>query len=301
MPPIRTLVLLFWILLAAPAWLPAADLRIMTWDIEDAFPAEKTAVLAQAVRKHKVDILALQNVSSTGARFHHSIQAELDKLFGANVYRHAVTQGSRFDGNAVFWNSKTVQVGDSSGDASIRMAAKSLRPAQIIHARSGAFDFRLVNVNLYEGSDDDDDTKLRQAAVLRTLLKKIAGPSGTNPLILAGNLQMGFPNEKVYDEMTDDFDVFENPAYQELNADGFLKFCTRDTIRKNPRAFSFIGDLLDCRRLVDHIAANDAAAKRYVKGSAQVVRIDREFFDSMDDYEWNFSDHLPVIARFKTK
>jgi hypothetical protein len=112
---------------------------------------------------------------------------------------------------------------------------------------------------------------------------------------------MGFPGEKVYDELTDDYDVYSNPAYQVLNADGFLKFCTRDIVRKNSQAFSFIGDLLDSRRLADHIAANEPAWNRYVKGSAHVVRIDKEFFDSLDDYEWNFSDHLPVAARFKTR
>ena len=41
--------------------------------------------------------------------------------------------------------------------------------------------------------------------------------------------------------------------------------------------------------------------ENYVKGRGKVVRIDKEFYDDLDDYEWNFSDHLPVIAKFKTK
>ena len=289
------------VLWACSGSLGAADLRVMTWDVEDAYPSDKTEVIAGAVKKHKVDILALQNVQISGTRFQQEVQDQLDKLFGKGVYRNAVTASTRFDGNAIFWNTRTVQASDENEDDSLKMTSKRLRPAQVMHVRAGSLDFRVVNVNLYEGVDQDDDAKIRQATLLRNLLKKIGGRDESKALILVGNLQMGFPDEKIFDELTDDFDVNTNPAFRELNSDNFLKFCTRELARKNPHAFSYIGDLLESSRLIDHVAANDAAWKYYVKGSAEVVRIDKEFFDSLDDYEWNFSDHLPVIAKFRTK
>lgn len=281
--------------------LQAADFRVMTWDLEDAYPLGKAAVLAQAVKKHKVDILALQSVQTAGTRFHQAIQEQLDKLFGKGVYRHAATAGSRFDGNAVFWNTRIIQVAYTAEDYSLKRASSNQRPAQILRARAGGFDFQFVNANLEVGIEEGETEQVKQASLLRILLKKIEGRGGTQSVILAGNLQMSFPGEKVYDGLGDDFDVEKNPAFGKLNSDDFLKFSTREIARKNPRAFSYIGDVLEGGRLTDHIAANASAWEHYVKGSAKVVRIDKEFYDDLDDYEWNFSDHLPVIAKFRTK
>ena len=281
--------------------LQGADFRVMTWDLEDAYPPGKAAVLAKAVKKHKVDILALQSVQTTGTRFHQVIQNEIDKVFGKGVYRHAATTGSRFDGNAIFWNTRTIQVAGIDEDASLKRASSYQRQAQIVRAKAGSFDFVFVNVNLEVGVEEGEAAQVKQASILRSLLKKIEGRGAVQPLILAGNLQMSFPGEKVYDDLTDDFDVETNPAFQQLNTDDFLKFCTREVARKNPRVFSSIGNLLESGRLTDHIAANASAWKHYVKASAEVVRIDKEFYDSLEDYEWNFSDHLPVMAEFKTR
>lgn len=287
-----------WLLSAVAAF--CSDLRVMTWDLEDAYPPEKAAVIAKALKKHKVDILAVQSVQTYGARFQDSIQAELDKVFGTGTYKHASTRGSRFDGNAVFWNTKTIQVGESVADISLKSASPNQTPVQLLRVKSGEFNFHFINVTLDQGDDEGEQSQIKQAGLLRNLLKKTASKDNV-AIILAGNLAMGFPNEKVFDDLTDDYDVESNPAFHELNPDGFLTFCTRDIEKKNPRAFSFIGDLLESGRLVDHIAANAPAWKHYVKGSAQVVRIDKEFYDSLEDYEWNFSDHLPVLAEFSTK
>ena len=278
----------------------AVDLRVVTWDVEDAYPLGKAAVLAQAIKKHKVDILALQSVQTSGTRFDEIIQKELDKLVGRGVYRHAATSGSRFDGNAIFWNTRMVQIAGVAVDKSLDPGRMSRPPVQILSVRAGSFEFQLVNVNLAEDHDVDGSQEMKRAERLCRLLKKIEGRD-FRPVILAGNLDMGFPGEKVFDEVDDDDDEEDNDAYERLNPDGFLHFCTRELARKKPHVFSYVGDVLEGGRLTDHIAANAPAWKHYIKGSAEVVRIDREFYDDLDDYEWNFSDHLPVISEFKTK
>jgi len=278
----------------------AADLRIMTWDVEDAYPLNKAAVLAKAVKKHRVDILALQSVQTSGTKFDELVQEELDKVAGRGVYRHVATSRSRFDGNAIFWNTRTVRDGRVVSDSSIDPGRMSRPAALILSARAGNFQFQLVNVNLDEDRDVDDEAENTRARRLCRLLKKI-GDHDSKPVILAGNLDLGFPGERVFDEVDDDYDAEEHPAYEVLNPDGFLEFCTREIAEKRPHAFSYVGDILEGGRLTDHIAANAPAWKRYIKGSAEVVRIDREFYDDLDDYEWNFSDHLPVMSEFKTK
>ena len=174
-------VLALWMI---PGSLQAADFRVMTWDLEDAYPLGKAAVLAQAVKKHKVDILALQSVQTTGTRFHQAIQKQLDKLFGKGVYRHAATTGSRFDGNAVFWNTRTLKVTETVVDDSLKSASPNRTPVQLIRAKAGGFEFRFVNASLVEGDDEGERTQIKQASLLRGLLKKIESEN-IDPIILA--------------------------------------------------------------------------------------------------------------------
>ena len=278
--------------------LQAASLRIMTWDIEDAYPPEKIPLIARVARDHDIDILALQNARSENLKIQDLIQAEFDKLFGREIFRHRVAPGSSRYGSVIFWNSRKVK---SLG--AVEEPIPQLKAAQILHGVSGGFDFFLVNVRLRQSDDlvddDDDEKKLNQASALHKLLKKIGGKNNSNPVILSGSLYLAFPDEEIYDEVMDESEKNPNPAYQRLNSDGLLTFCTREIAVKNPKAFSYVGDVLEGGRLLDHIAANAPAWKRYVHGSTRVVRVDKEHYESLDDYEWNFSDHLPVIAEFK--
>jgi endonuclease/exonuclease/phosphatase family metal-dependent hydrolase len=285
---------LFLLLLAGQAW--SAGLRVMTWDIEDAYPLDKYPVIARVVKEHKIDVLALQNVQTRQERIHQLIQRELDKTFGEGVYQHRVTTGQRFDANAVFWNTRTVQPMDQPEKQALQALRTGNRPAQIFRGKAKNFEFVLVNVNLYEGLLDEEGPKLDQAAALRDLIRKLQKNA---PVILTGNLQMGLPGERVYDEISDSYEAQESPAYAKLNPDGLLQFCTGDLMKRNPRAFSYVGDVLEGGRLTDHIAATPAAWKRYAQGSARVVRVDQDHYDSLDDYEWNFSEHLPVMAEFR--
>ena len=294
--PMTSRVALFWILSSACAL--AADCRIMTWDLEDAYPLEKAATIARVIKKHHADIVALQSVQTHGTKFHDAIQEELDKLFGRDVYQHVATRGSRFDGNAVFWNTRTVQVNGSSVENSLQSVCPHQTPMELLHVKAGTFEFQFINVCLDQDEDENDDTEVKQASLLRRFIKKIQGTEAS-PVIVAGNFDMGFPDERVYDQVMDDYDDESNPAYHKLNSDNFLKFCTRDIVKKHPRAFSYIGDILEGGRLTDHIAANDAAWKQYKNGSAEVIRVDKEFYSGLEDYEWNFSDHLPVAADFQ--
>jgi endonuclease/exonuclease/phosphatase family metal-dependent hydrolase len=294
-PAVKSLYLALFLFVGA-GLLDAAEIRVMTWDIEDAYPMDKYPVIAKVVREQKVDILALQNVQTKQERIHQTIQRELDKLFGQGVYKHTITTGQRFDANVIFWNTRTVQPIDSPETQALQTRNTGSRPMQIFRAKAKNFEFTIVNVNLYEGLLDEEGPKLDQAAELRDLIRRLQKSA---PVILTGNLQMGLPGERVYDEISDTYEDQESPAYAELNPDGFLSFCTKDLMARNPRAFSYVGDVLEGGRLTDHIAATQGAWKRYSQGSAHVVRVDKDHYESLDDYEWNFSEHLPVVANFK--
>ena len=275
----------------------ASDLRIMSWNIEDAMPHSKAAFIASTAKSEKADILALQDVNVTP----YNLINDLTEALGQN-WTYRVTKGSQ--GNkqlAIFWNTDSVKLKTSKvpkagayEERSIQVGDKRNEPAQVAYFQKGAFDFFLINVNLVKAWQDHD-MKLKQAAVLHDWVngKKRALSGTENDFIVVGTFNFGFPGERVNEG------TYNNPAYTSLSGNGLLTFTMQEVWKKDHSAFTYVGDWVDNDRLMDGFALSKPAVRHYVSGSSRIVRADQKFAN-MDDYEDDVSQHLPVIARFKT-
>lgn len=275
----------------------ASDLRIISWNIEDATPHDKALTIAKVAKENKADILALQNVNV--APYYHA--RDIAEALGAN-WRYEVTRKAENNRQlAIFWNVDSVRLKTSKvpnagifEETGVQAGDARNMPAQIGYFQKGSFDFFLINVNLMDAWQRQDD-KLAQAQVLHDWVKgkKLALSGTENDFIIAGTFNFGFPGESVLGDPED------NPSYSLLSGNGLLIFTMEESWKKDRSIFTYTGDWMDDNRLMDGFALSKPAWRHYVKGSSSVLRVDKTFKD-MDDYEDEVSYHLPVIARFNT-
>ncbi len=279
----------------------ASDLRIISWNIEDATPHSKADFIAKVAKEQKADILALQNVNATP----YYIANDLSEQLGGNWAYRVSTSAKNTKQLAIFWNTKTVSLKTSKvpnngiyEETDIQAGDSTAAPAQIGYFQKGSFDFFLINVNLIDAWQSQD-VKLKQAAVLHAWVsgKKKALSGTENDFVVAGSFNFGFPGERASAFLDDD--VIDNPSYSILEGNGLLKFTMYAAWKKDPSIKTYIGDWENDDRLVDGFALSKGATRHYVAGSSKVLPVDKQFED-VDDYMEHVSNHLPVIARFKT-
>lgn len=279
----------------------ASDLRIISWNIEDAVPHSKADFIAKTAKAEKADILALQEVNASP----YYLANDLSEQLGPNWDYRVTTSAKNTKQLAIFWNTKTVKLKTSKvpnhgiyEETDIQAGDLTAAPAQIGYFQKGAFDFFLINVNLIDAWQSQD-VKLKQAEVLHAWVsgRKKALSGTENDFIVAGSFNFGFPGERASAFLDDD--VIDNPSYSILEGKGLLKFTMYETWKKDPTAKTFIGDWEHDDRLVDGFALSKGAVRHYVAGSSRVLPVVKQFED-IDDYMERVSNHLPVIARFKT-
>lgn len=273
----------------------ASDLRIISWNVDDATPHSKAQFIAGVAREQKADILALQNINASP--YYHA--NEFSEALGANWSYRVTTSAKNSKQLAIFWNTDTVRLKMTKvpnigiyEETDVQGGDPTNMPAQIGYFQKGAFDFFLINVNLMNAWEGND-VKLKQAEVLHAWIsgKKKALSGTENDFIVAGTFNFAFPGELV------DGDVLSHPAYAQLEGNGLLTFTLKKAWQSDPKLFSYMGDWFDDPRLLDGFALSKPAMRHH--SGSQVLRVDQKFKD-MDDYRDDVSDHLPVIARFKT-
>src|SRR3989338_7979889 len=146
----------------------AGDLRVMSWNIEDATPHSKARVIAETAKKEKADILALQDVNVTP----YNLINDLTEALGDNWLYRVTKKAQGSKQLAIFWNAdsvnlKTTKVPKAGAyeDISLQVGERRNMPAQIAYFQKGAFDFFLINVNLIDAWENHDQN-LEQAEVL---------------------------------------------------------------------------------------------------------------------------------------
>lgn len=279
----------------------ASDLRIISWNIEDATPHSKADFLAKVAKEQKADILALQNVNATP----YYIANDISEQLGPDWAYRVTTSAKNTKQLAIFWNTRTVHLKLSKvpnngvyEETDIQAGDRSSAPAQIGYFQKGAFDFFLINVNLMDAWQSHD-VKLKQAEVLHNWVsgRKKALSGTENDFVVVGSFNFGFPGERASAFL--EGETIDNPSYDILAGNGLLQFTMLGAWKKDPSIKTLIGDWENNDRLVDGFALSKGAARHYVAGSSNVLHVDKQFED-MDDYTDSVSNHLPVIARFKT-
>lgn len=286
------------LMLASVCAVQASDLKVISWNIEDATPHSKAWFVAKVAKEQKADILALQNVNVTP----YYLANDLSEALGEKWAYKLSTAAKGNKQLAIFWNTETVRLKTSKvpnggiyEEQEIQAGDVSNMPAQVAYFQKGAFDFFLINVDLMTAWENND-VKVKQAEVLESWVsgnkKQLSGTE--NDFIVVGGLDFAAPGEKIGDTNK------SHPSYTILEGKGLLSFVTHTEASHNKDAsFSYVSDWFDDYRLLDGFALSKGAKRHYVKGSSVPLRVDKKFAD-MDEYESKVSGHLPVIARFKT-
>jgi exonuclease III len=273
------------------------DMRILTWNLQDAVPHSKAQFVADTAKEQKADIVALQDVNVTP----YNLVNDLTEAFGPNWDYRVTNKKVGSKQLAIFWNTKTTHLKMTKvpkpgayEETSIQVGERVNFPAQIAYLQKGMFDTFVINVNLIRGWEENE-AKLSQAAALShwVAVKKKALSGTENDFVVVGTFSSGFKGEQVDDNL------MKNPATDELAGQNLLTFTMREVWKKNPSAFTYLGSWVDSFRLLDGFAMSKPAIRHYVPGSSQILRVDKKFKD-LGEYNDKVSDHLPVIARFKT-
>ncbi|MDD2710257.1 MAG: hypothetical protein PHV34_19920 [Verrucomicrobiae bacterium] len=275
----------------------ADDLRLISWNLRDANPHSKAKFVADTAREQKADIVAFQAVNVTP----YNLILDLTEAFGKG-WDYRVTKSAVGPKQlAIFWNTKTVKLKTTKvpnagayEETAIQVNEKVNLPAQVAYFQKGMYDFFLLNVDLIRGWEGNE-IKLQQVKVLSQWVstKKKALSGTENDFVVAGSFHFSFPGEKVDDTL------MNNPASEILSGQNLLIYTMKEVWVKDPTVFSYVGSWVDDYRLLDGFALSKPAYRHYVKGSSQVLRVDKKFKD-LDSYEDDVSSHLPVIIKFKT-
>jgi exonuclease III len=282
----RMLVGLFALVAAAAA--NAGDLRIISWNIEDATPHSKAKVIADVVKENKADIVALQDVNVTP----YNLVNDLTEAFGPDWKFKVTKSADNTRQLAIAWNTKTVNLKKTKvpkagayEETSVQAGDHTINPAQIAYFQKGAYDFFLINVNLLRAWDKHD-LKVAQATALHDWIavrkKELSGTE--NDFVVAGTFN--FDQAGTSDQTS--------TSYQILEGNGLLTF-----VLKSTKAISYLGSWFHDDALMDGFALSKPAVRHFVSNSAKVLPVDKKY-ESPDAYSYEVSDHLPVIATFKT-
>lgn len=282
----RMLVGLFALVAAAAA--NASDLRIISWNIEDATPHSKAKVIADVAKENKADIVALQDVNVTP----YNLVNDLREAFGPDWKIKVTKSAENTRQLAIAWNTKTVDLKKTKvpkagayEETSVQAGNETIMPAQIAYFQKGAFDFFLINVNLMRAWDKHD-LKVAQATALHdwiaTRKRELSGTE--NDFVVAGTFNFDQAGTSAQ----------TSTSSQVLEGNGLLTF-----VMKSAKAISYLGSWFHDDALMDGFALSKPALRHYVADSAKVIPVDKQYKDA-DDYSDSVSDHLPVIASFKT-
>lgn len=274
--------------LVATAAANAGDLRIISWNIEDATPHSKAQVIADVAKENRADIIALQDVNVTP----YNLVNDLKEAFGPDWKFKVTKSADNTRQLAIAWNTRTVDLKKTKvpkagayEETSVQAGDSTINPAQIAYFQKGAFDFFLINVNLMRAWDRHD-AKVAQATALHDWIaarkKELSGTE--NDFVVAGTFNFDQAGAGAQ----------TSTSYGILEGNGLLTF-----VLKSTSGVSYFGDWFHDDALMDGFALSKPAVRHYSAGSAHVIPVDKKYRDS-DDYSDSVSDHLPVIATFKT-
>jgi endonuclease/exonuclease/phosphatase family metal-dependent hydrolase len=165
-----------------------------------------------------------------------------------------------------------------------------LRKALVVDVEMGDFDFFLIAVHLKAGrSSEARKTRTRQCRVIREFVKTLTEGAEKDVLIV-GDYNM-VPVE-------DDTNFAAMNFPEEDEATSFLRFVTTEELAAG--TFSHISSGGRPGALLDGFAISTNHTGEYVPDSIEVVPMHERLHRILRTYARDVSDHLPVIASFRT-
>lgn len=266
---------------------------VAAWNIEGFKPvgSSKAERIAGAIRQLNPDVILLTEVNPDSVA--NSIRAELNG-YSVKILNQTASQNiAILHKNSVSVSNITLISGSDDGN-------ERLRKALAATVRIGNFDFILIGVHLKAGRPkntakpkDPQRVRTRQAQAIARFIRD-ATQSGEKDVLLVGDYNM-VPNQDA---------VNFRAMSPGTGVNEYLRYIS------NSLPFSHINDCGDGDEaegnLLDGFAISRVHTREYVQNSIAVIdftdsmfRIDGETQDCFD-YTDNFSDHLPLIAKFRT-
>lgn len=253
---------------------------IAAWNLSGfgSIGAERIPNLARALADIDAEVVALSEVNPDSVV--NDLVLELSKL-GAAYSVKIIDQTANLN-LAILYKAGVYVTGEQLIDGSDD-GNSGLRKALTADVRVGQFDFKIVALHLKAGRTSSNRTvRTRQNAVLADFIESATAGSEKDVLVV-GDYNM------VPGQDAENFDA--------MNPDDFLRFISSEDLSDQ---FSHISNpVAGTGNLLDGYAISQDYTQEYIEGSLLIVPLPRIFGITLAGYEEDYSDHLPLAARFR--
>jgi len=269
---------------------------IAAWNIEGFTPIEdaKARRLARVIGNMNPDVILLTEVNPNSVA--------TDIMNDLNGYQVRILPQTASQNIAIlFKNGVTVtnvQLIPGSDDGNNR-----LRKALAADVTVGQFDFLLIGVHMKAGrpkggASNPQPVRTRQARVIAAFIKRRVQASSERDVLLVGDYNM-IPGE----------DAVNFAAISPNTRNGeFLRFISSDILGAD--AVSHIHMCTEegaDGNLLDGFAISRGFTREFIPNTLQIIDFDNAIFANRrnreldcEEYRERLSDHLPIVARFRT-
>lgn len=229
-------------------------------------------IISKIMSEMNADILGLQEIENEA-----TVKKILKYLKG---YKYQITKNKSAQNVAFLYNSK-LKIKRNFVYDKVDFQDRSTRPALVIEAQKGNFDFVVANIHLKSTSHYDNTVEKRERSfAIRT--KQAEEMSNFADSILSSNKEH---DVFILGDFNDTPVRKKNPTLMALQNNANLTFLT--------------GEMKSCKSrslfAIDHIVASKQAQNRFVANSERSYDINIIYGKEAAK---NISDHCPVLANF---
>lgn len=276
------LVLVGLLLCCAPSTTGQVDTTavVAAWNISGFQSVEDARIprLARAIADIDPEVIALSEVNP---------DAVVDKLILELSKRGACYQAKLLDQTAnlnlaILYKTgvsvSNVQLVEESDDNNA-----SLRKALTADVQVGEFDFKLIALHLKAGRGTSErNTRTRQAGVIATFVAT-ATVGAEKDVLIVGDYNM--------------VPVQDDVNFAAMNPANFLRFVSSDDLVGQVSHIS--NAATGAGNLLDGYAVSREHTREFVEGTLVIVPLPRMLGVDLAQYRSDYSDHLPLAARFR--
>ncbi|HYX71793.1 MAG TPA: endonuclease/exonuclease/phosphatase family protein [Nitrososphaera sp.] len=285
--------LLTLLLLLAPVCY-AQNATVAAWNIKgfDPIPATRTRLIARAIHNMSPDVIALSEVNtSTGEETLDLLVDTLADLGDDYTYIYFPQTSTQslallFKDGVEVADDQLIEGSDDNNSA--------LRKALAARVRIRRFDFILILVHMKSARGNEERaTRTRQARAIAGFITD-ATSGNEKDVLLIGD----------YNMIPGDDDVNFQAISPGPNNNEFLRFVSTESLSGRISHFSTCNPVRG--NLLDGYAISRSFTREYREGSLRLIPFTNQIFrqaagTTLDCARYNgfFSDHLPLIARFR--
>lgn len=291
------LISILFLLIFAPATFGQTTGSVAAWNIMgfDPIPSTRTRLIARAIHNLQPDVIALSEVNSSSAQETLDLMIATLRDLGSRYRVVFIPQTSRQALALLFKDSPRVSV---TGEQLIQGSDdndRDLRKALAANVRIGRFDFILIAVHMKSARGNAErQTRTRQAGAIATFISD-ATRGNEKDVLLIGDYNM-IPGQD---------DINFQTISPGTGANEFLRFVSTERLTGQISHFSNCNPVRG--NLLDGYAVSRRFTHEYREGTLRLIPFTDPIFRQPGGATFNcttytglVSDHLPLVARFRT-